>query len=172
MLVIGLLILGIVSRLVFHIDNFTPVIALALFGGVYLKQKHMIIFLIALLAITDIILGFHPTMIFTWGSVLLIGTLGYWLRNQNKILTTFVGGTISALLFFMATNFGVWLIMDIYPKTLAGLLSSYTMAIPFFRSTISSTLIYGVMLFGTYEIISNVLTKKVNLNELKKERNS
>jgi len=149
MLAIAILFLGVFSRLVLHAPNFTPVIALALFGGVYLGKKQALWVPIALLAVTDVILGLHPTMPFTWGSVLVISGIGLWLR-QHKNLNTVIGcGLFSAVLFFVVTNFGCWLTM--YPHTLAGLQECYIAAIPFFRNMLASTLVFVAVFFGLYE---------------------
>ena len=154
MLACCLLILGILSRLVFHVDNFTPVIALALFGGVYLSKKQAILLPLILFTVTDIILGFHKTMFFTWGSVALIVAIGFLVRRNKKFSTVLGGGLVSAVLFFIITNFGVWLVTGMYPLTMAGLSECYTVAIPYFRSSLLSTLIYGFVFFGAYEAVA------------------
>jgi hypothetical protein len=159
MLAIGILIFGIVSRLIVHIPNFTPVMALALFGGVYLKKDQAVLLPVLLMAVTDLFLGLHGTMFFTWGSVALIAVLGLGLR-KNKNAATIAGFSLaSALLFFVVTNFGVWLVSGMYPRTLAGLMSCYILAIPFFRHTLFSTVIYAFVLFGGYEVVAAQLKK-------------
>jgi len=77
--------------------------------------------LLALFAVTDIILGFHQTMLFTWGTVLIIATLGFAVKKNKTFATVLGGGLASAILFFITTNFGVWLMMGMYPMSLAGL---------------------------------------------------
>ncbi|MFH1622448.1 MAG: DUF6580 family putative transport protein, partial [Candidatus Omnitrophota bacterium] len=54
---------------------------------------------------------------------------------------------------FIISNFGVW-VMGWYPRTLNGLITCYTLAIPFFRTTLASTLIFSFALFGIYELIA------------------
>jgi len=155
MLAICLLVLGILSRFVVHAWNFTPVIALALFGGVYLKNKKLAILLpLALLAVTDFILGFHQMMFFTWGSIVLIAAMGLWVQKNKSLKTVLGGGLVSAVLFYVVTNFGVWLVSGMYPLTLAGLSECFVLAIPFFRSTLLGTLVYGLIFFGAYEAIA------------------
>lgn len=151
MLAVALLILGVSSRLIFHSPNFTPVIALALFGGVYLKKSQALYVPIVLLAITDLILGLHPTMPFTWGSVLVISAIGLWVRNHKSVATVLGSALFSSILFFVVTNFGSWLAM--YPHTAEGFRNCYLLAIPFFRNTLLSTLVYSAVLFGLYEWI-------------------
>ena len=155
MLATCILVLGIFSRLVMHSWNFTPVIALALFGGVYLKKKQLAIILpLVLFAVTDMILGFHKVMFFTWGSVVLIAAMGLWVQKNKSFKTILGGGLASAVLFFVVTNFGVWLVSGMYPLTMAGLAECFTLAIPFFRGTLLGTFVYGFVVFGVYEIIA------------------
>lgn len=154
MLAICLLVIGILSRLVIHVDNFTPVIALALFGGVYLRKKQAILLPFMLFAVTDIILGFHKTMFFTWGSVALIVLMGFAVQKNKNWVTVLGGGLFSAILFFIVTNFGVWMMTGMYPLTVAGLTECYVAAIPYFRSSLVSTLLYGFILFCGYEVMA------------------
>jgi hypothetical protein len=154
MLAFWLLVFGIVSRLVVHAWNFTPVIALALFSGVYLKKQQAFLLPLVLFAVTDIILGFHETMLFTWGTILMIVAIGFWVRRNKNFKTILGGGIFSAVLYHITTNFGVWLMTDIYPMTLAGLTECYVAAIPYFRNSLISTLIYGFILFGGYEAVA------------------
>ena len=154
MLATCLLVLGIFSRLIVHSWNFTPVIALALFGGVYLKKKQAILIPLILLAVTDVILGFHQTMLFTWGSIIVIVAIGLWVKRNKNFKTVLGGGLASAVLFFIVTNVGVWLVTGMYPMTLTGLTECFVLALPFFRNTLVGTFVYGLILFGVYEIIA------------------
>lgn len=160
MLAMILFIFGLVSRLIVHLPNFTPVIALALFGGVYLQKKQAVLFPVVLLAVSDILLGgFHSTILFTWGTIALIALLGLWVRknkSSHRILGT---SLLSAVLFYVITNFGVWLVDGMYPLTLNGLAQCYYAAVPFFRYSLLSTLVYTVILFGGYELMAAQIRK-------------
>jgi len=149
MLAFIILALGIFGRLVFHAPNFTPVVALALFGGVYLKKKYALIVPVALMMITDMMIGLHDIILFTWGSLLLTAAIGLWLRHNRRPAFMAGAGLLSAVLFFAITNFGAWLVM--YPHTWEGFLSCYVAAISFFRNTLLSTFVFGFILFGLYE---------------------
>ena len=151
MLAAGLLMLGVISRLIIHLPNFTPVIALALFGGVYLKKQHAVILPVLMMIIADLFIGIDATFPFTWGSMALVALIGLWVR-KNKSFTAVAGSSLlSSVLFFLVTNFGVWLVLNMYPRTLAGLIECYVMAIPFFGPTLVSTVVYTAVLFGGYE---------------------
>lgn len=153
MLAVMLLVVGIISRIIVHQPNFTPVLALALFGGVYLPRKYAVIVPIALMMLSDLILGLHDVIIFTWGSVALISLLGVAMKSRKNIFSGVFASVTAAIAFFVITNLGVWL-TGWYPMTFKGLADCYFMAIPFFRSTLLSTLIYSAILFGIYEVIA------------------
>ena len=155
MLAIALLILGIASRLITHIPNFTPVIALSLFSGVYLKKEQAVIMPLVLLAISDLILGFHETMAFTYISVLLISLIGLWLKNRKNVMNITMTSLCSSILFFVITNFGVWLVSGMYPLTAAGFKDCFILALPFFKTELFSTIVYTVVFFGSYELIAS-----------------
>ncbi len=142
------------SRLLPHPLNFAPITAMALAGGVYLDKKLSLVIPIVALLVSDWILGFYPVLFFVYGSVLAIGLAGWWLRDHKKVLA--IGGTTlaSSVLFFLVTNFGVWVVgPEMYPKTWAGLLECYAAGIPFFRNTVFGDLFYVGVLFGMFELI-------------------
>ena len=93
--------------------------------------------------ITDLIIGFHSVTLFTWGSVLLIGLMSKFFITNTK--TRISGALIAASLFFVITNFGVWS-MGSYGHTIEGLITCYTLAIPFFGNTIAGTIIFSALI--------------------------
>ena len=142
------------SRLLPHPDNFTPIAAIALAGGVYLEKRFALIIPLAALVISDIFIGFHNTILFVYGSLVIIGFMGLWLKSHKKIVPVLGTAILSSILFFVVTNFGVWLTGGgwFYPKTWQGLVECYTMAVPFFRNTLAGDLIYTGVLFGLFEL--------------------
>jgi len=132
-----------------HPPNFSPITALALFGGASFADKR-IAFLVPLLGLllSDLVLGFYSITPFVYGSFALIVVLGLWLRQRKSVARILFAAVASALLFFLVTDFGVWVLGDLYPNTLAGLGDCYVAAIPFFRNTLASSLLYSALLFG------------------------
>ena len=153
MLALILIIVGVVSRIAIHSPNFTPVIAVALFSGVYLNRKYATVIPLILMIASDIVIGFHDTILYTWGSVVLISLIGLVIKQNKRVTTIAIAGTFSSILFFIITNFGAWL-SPLYPHTWQGLQECYIAAIPFFRNTFLSTVLYGAVLFGAYEMIA------------------
>lgn len=145
-------ILAALSRLLPHPPNFTPVAAMALFGGAYYQDKKMS-FLMPMLAmfISDIVIGFHSTMLFVYSGFIFIVIIGLQMKNRIKPLNIIAASLASSILFFIISNFGVW-VSGGYPQNIAGLLECYTMAIPFFKNTLLGDLFYCWVMFGGYEI--------------------
>lgn len=151
-LIAGLLAMGVLARFAPHPANATPLLAIALFGGTYLPKRWGILLPLGIVAITDFVLGWHVTIPFTWGAFALAGFLGWWIR-ANPSATRILGGTLAgAALFYLITNFGVWVVRDFYPRTPAGLWECYVRAIPFFRNALAGDVLYATALFGTYAI--------------------
>jgi len=143
------------SRLLPHPANFTPILAIALAGGVYLDKRIALVIPLAALIISDLFIGFHNTIFFVYGSFLLIGFIGVWLQSHKKPLWI-VGTTLfSSVIFFMITNFGVWITGGgwFYAKTWQGLIECYTLALPFFRNSVAGDLVYTAVLFGLFEFV-------------------
>lgn len=151
---------AVILRLVPHIPNMAPIAGLALFGGTYLNKKFSLLIPLAAMFISDIFLGFHNTMPFVYGSFFLIGLLGLWLKS-HKTLPNIVAVTLfGSILFFIITNFGVWLMPNgMYTHDFAGLVQCYLMGLPFFRNTLAGDIFYVGIMFGLYELIIFVYQK-------------
>lgn len=154
--------IGASMRLLPHAPNFAPIAAIALFGGVYFSRKIGLVLPIAAMLVSDLFIGFYSPwlMLTVYASFVLTVVLGHWLKKHKKWYA-FAGSAIAAgVLFFVVTNFAVWLTSPWYAKTLAGLIQCYVMAIPFFRNTIMGNLFYVTVFFGAYELIVFYWRKK------------
>ena len=161
MLIIALFILGLVTRLIPHVPNFTPIIAISLFSGAYLNKKYALWFPLALYIISEAIIGLHGVILFTWGSIFLITLLGWKLRDRVNLKNNLVFALLASISFFIITNFGVWLI-GWYPPTLAGLIQCYIAGIPFFRVSLLANLSYITVLTLVYNsVVKKAADKKV-----------
>ena len=143
---ISLIFILALSRLIPHPYNFTPVLAVGVFSGFYFKQIYLSFFVVVFsMFIGDLFLGFHSTMFFTYISLVVAVLIGLYIKRFNFTEILF-SGLASSLCFFIITNFGAWLTLEMYEKNLTGLLQSYVLAIPFFHNTLISTLLYLVVL--------------------------
>ena len=151
-LVSSLIFTAIFFRLIPHIPNFTPVAAIALFGGTYLGKKYLS-FLIPFVAmlLSDAILGFHSTMIAVYVSFALVVGIGMLLRKKTTFSTVIIASLASSILFFVITNFGSWMSgMMPYPMTFSGLMMAYEAGLPFFRNELAGTLVFSGVFFGSF----------------------
>ena len=149
-----LVLLAAMARLLPHPANFTPLAAMALAGGVYFDKKFALVIPLAALVLSDLFLGFDSTVFFVYGSFVLIGLLGLWLKSHKKPLPIVASAAISSVLFFVITNFGVWMTGGgwSYPRTWQGVVECYTLAVPFFRNTLAGDIVWTGVLFGLFEL--------------------
>jgi hypothetical protein len=156
---IGMILTATASRLIPHPPNFTPLTAMALFGGACFTDKRAA-FLVPLvgLFLSDLILGFNALMPVVYGSFALTVCLGFWLCHQRSTLQVTSATIAGAVLFFVLTNFGFWAFDSLYPKTLVGFAECYALAIPFFWNTLLSSLLYSAILFGGLAFAENRFT--------------
>ena len=170
----GLILLAAVSRLIPHPPNFAPIASLAIFGGTVINnKKYALILPLGALLLSDILFelftstkGFYDiSQTFVYGAFILITFLATKIKTvstKNILFACLWSGAI----FFILSNFGVWLTGVFYPKTLAGLMQCYTAAIPFYKNeffgnmllnTFMSNIFYTAVLFGAYAIIKKTV---------------
>jgi len=159
-----LITLGAASRLLPHEANFAPIGAIALFGGAMLGWKYALWLPLGAMIISDVFIGFYSGIGFTWAAFLLIAAFGMTLRRAGLGKKVVLGGLASAIIFFIVSNFGVWVSSGMYAQTLAGLVQCYTMALPFFRMTLLSDLFYSGVLFGLQAFAVYAVTKRMRLS--------
>jgi len=152
--ILAAILLAAAMRLMPHPPNFSPIAAMALFGGAYLGRR-AIAFAAPLgaLVLSDLVLGFYPEAVFVYLSVGAIVLIGWALEKRRTVLRVGAAAVAASVLFYLVTNFGVWLVMDYYPKTLAGLATCYVAAIPFFQNTLAGDLVFSALLFGGFALL-------------------
>ncbi|MCY7350912.1 MAG: hypothetical protein LH606_09615 [Cytophagaceae bacterium] len=160
---ITLILLAAFSRLIPHAPNFTAVGAMALFGGAYFSRKSWAL-AVPLLALwlSDIVLNnvmyrqYYPTFTlqvnpWTYGTFAVIVVLGAVLLKRVKPLNVVFTSVLASTLFFLMSNFSVWLGSGAFPQTPGGLMACYTVALPFFGNTLAGDLFWCGVLFGVFE---------------------
>jgi len=137
------------SRFIPHPPNFTSLLALSFYVPVLLGTRFIPALMIAFV-LTDLIIGLHQSVLFTWGSIVLIGIISkYFTKN---ILSRVTGAMIGACIFFIITNFGVWS-LGFYGYSLASLKLCYILAIPFFSYTLISTILFSALFETVYMLV-------------------
>jgi len=128
------------SRFLVHPWNFSPVLALFMFAG----QRGLRSWLPLMLALvlSDLILGFAPTVLAGYAVYALVALVSERRRVHWLPLTL-----SSSVVFFLVSNFAVWAGATMYPMTPAGLMSCYAAAVPFFGNTLMGNLFYSYLIF-------------------------
>jgi len=164
-IVTGFIVFAALTRLLPHAYNFTPLGAIALFGAAYFpKKKWALIIPLAAFWMSDLLLNnitysafyngftwFTSDMLYTYGSIAMIVILGYYLLKKITMGRILTGALGASVIFFIVSNFGVWVSGTMYPLSFEGLIACYTAAIPFFHYTIAGNIVYSAVLFGAYE---------------------
>ena len=158
--------------------GFAPQIAMALFAGSVSKDKRFaFLFPLLSLFISDLlyqflysqglttIKGFYSGQLVNYLVIASVTVIGFFI-NKNKIGQIFLGSLAGAIYFFLASNFTVWIGggLDInnqpYPRSLSGLLLCYTEALPFFKWSVLSTLLFNGIFFGSFYLLGKSILKK------------
>ncbi|MEI6576758.1 MAG: DUF6580 family putative transport protein [Bacteroidota bacterium] len=152
-LIVIAILTGAFMRLVPHWPNFTPIAAIALFGGAYINRKDLAI-LIPLMALflSDLFLGLHAYLIPVYGCFAITAAIGFFLKNKISGTNVILASLASSLLFFLVTNFAVWALGMNFSRDFSGLMQCYTIALPFFLNGTLGDLFYTGVLFGGFAL--------------------
>ena len=152
-----------ITRLIPHPPNFTSTIAIAFYLPALFGVKYFIVALTAFI-LSDIIIGLHNLVLFTWGSLLFIGLFSKYLKG---FYLRILGISGSCLIFFLVSNFGVWFVTNTYTNDLSGLISCYVMGLPFLKNTFISSLIISILVeYLILMKLSKTYISKINSNFL------
>lgn len=164
---LAIVLLAALSRILPHPPNFTPVGALALFGAAYFTPRWLAIAAPLLgLFLSDLVLNnlvyaeyqtgfvwFSGGFLWIYGSFVVISLLGFAFLQRISAGRIAALSIMASVLFFVVTNFGVWLGSGMYPQTVSGLVACYTAAIPFFANTLLGDLFYSAAMFGSFALL-------------------
>jgi hypothetical protein len=150
--------LAIAARFIPGAANFSPVYAGLLFSGAYLKRRDSIWFPILLLAGSDLLVNtllyhtsFQWMQTLNWIGFAAIVMVGWWLQKRMSTRNVLIASVAGPSVFFVISNFGVWLAGGLYPPTFGGLTACFVAAIPFYGNSLLSAVLFSGILFGAYE---------------------
>jgi hypothetical protein len=158
--VLTMILVGAAMRLIPHWPNFTPIAAMALFGGVYMTRKYLA-FIIPLVAmfLSDLILGLHTSMIAVYVAFSITVLIGIVVSRNPKFFNIAGAAITSTILFFLITNFASWLGSPMYPQTFGGLMACYVAGLAFLNdgngisfliNSLLGDLFYTFVFFGVF----------------------
>ncbi len=139
--------LAVVARLLPHPPNFSPLGALALFGGASFADRRLALFIpLTAMLISDLFLGLHATLPAVYACLAINVLIGRWAGNGLAISRLLPAAVVGSLIFFLGTNLVYWLAF--YDPSWQSLVTCFTMALPFYQYTLASDLVFGGILFG------------------------
>jgi hypothetical protein len=161
---IGIITAAALSRLVPHPPNVTPVAAMALLGGSCLvNRKAAYVVPLASMFVSDVVLA---TTRYDWhlmlasqpvvyAAILATTLLGRMISDRRSPWQVGSAMLAASIMFFLVTNFAVWAMGELYPRTGAGLAACYTAGLPFFRNSLMGDAFHTLVLFGGLAIVEN-----------------
>jgi len=138
------------SRFIKILPNFSLV------GSFGFFQSNLIVFFAQILAFDLFFGGVYKGFLFTY-----LGFFSYWVFGRlagDKLKNQLFMLPFASFLFFLISNLGVWWFW--YARTFSGLITCYTLALPFYRNTLLGDLFFGGMI-----IMIRVLARMLNTTE-------
>jgi len=149
LLVVGMIFVAAMFRVLPHPPNFTPIAAIALFGGAVLSDKRWAMGVpVLIMFFSDWVIGFHSLAPLIYSSFVVMVFMGRFLGERRRVLPVGLVAVGASIFFFVVSNLGVWAFGGLYPHSVDGLVACYVAALPFFHNTLLGTLFYSVVLFG------------------------
>jgi hypothetical protein len=147
-------------RVMPHPWNFTPIGAMALFSGALVRDRRIALaFPLLMLVVSDIFIGFNVLEPLVFVSFLVNVFIGLWLKRRRTPVRIGLATLLGAIQFFLVTNFGVWMFLNTYPKTAAGLLTCYAVGAPLFWNTLAGDALFATFLFGGYALAERFILR-------------
>jgi hypothetical protein len=158
------------SDTVSALANFSPVGAMALFGGAYFSNRWKgILFPVLTLFVSDFIL--HQTVFrqygngflysgwyLVYGAFALMAIAGHLIMKHVTVNRFVISTLVCVFIHWIITDLGVWYRSSLYTQNFTGYLHCLVVAIPFELKFLASTVIYGAIMFGAFEWLQNRYT--------------
>ncbi len=158
------------------IPNLEIITSFSLIAGAMLGGLYVFLVPLAIIAVSDIYFGNTSILYFTWSAFMIIGLFGWFLRNKKSFNYRFIAlmtgmGIFSSLFFYLYTNFGWWLLTNMYSHTWSGLIQCYIAGLPFLKNNLLGNLFFvplftslALLAWKFYSILefrSSVVLKKI-----------
>ena len=154
---ISLILILALARLIPHPPNFPPIVAVAIMSSCFFRNIYLsFAVIIVSMLLADVFIGFYNNMFFVYLSLLLIAFIFFKISTKIKLQNLFIFGFLGSGIFFLISNFGVWILSGMYEKNFNGLAYCYFLALPFFVNTVLSTIIFTYSAF----VSNNLFSKK------------
>ena len=154
MIPIIMMTLLVISRMISDIPNFTATIALIMFTSYLIRDKFQSVLVILVSQIiSDLYIGIYSSMFFVYGAYVFIALLSPIIMNKLSFKSVLISSLVTPTIFYIVSNFGVWITGSTYPLSLDGLIMCYVAGIPFFDETLLSTVVFSVTIYVMMKLI-------------------
>ena len=154
MIPIIMIALLVISRMISDIPNFTATIALIMFTSYLIRDKFLSVLVILVSQIiSDLYIGIYSSMFFVYGAYFFIALLSPIIMNKLSFKSVLISSLVTPTIFYIVSNFGVWITGSTYPLSLDGLIMCYVAGIPFFDETLLSTVVFSVTIYVMMKLI-------------------
>ena len=144
----------VISRMISDIPNFTATIALIMFTSYLIRDKFLSVLVILVSQIiSDLYIGIYSSMFFVYGAYVFIALLSPIIMNKLSFKSVLISSLVTPTIFYIVSNFGVWITGSTYPLSLDGLIMCYVAGIPFFDETLLSTVVFSVTIYAMMKLI-------------------
>ena len=144
----------IISRMISDIPNFTATIALIMFTSYLIRDKFLSVLVILVSQIiSDLYIGIYSSMFFVYGAYVFIALLSPIIMNKLSFKWVLISSLVTPTIFYIVSNFGVWITGSTYPLSLDGLIMCYVAGMPFFDETLLSTVVFSVTIYVMMKLI-------------------
>ena len=138
-----------IARLIPHPPNFTPIIAAAIISSYLFRNIYFsLIVLLSSMFLSDLIIGLYDNFLFIYFSLFLVIFVQSRINMKITFKNLYLHSLIASLIFFITTNFSVWMFSNLYEKSFSGLIYCYFLAIPFFTNTVLSTILFSYIAYA------------------------
>jgi hypothetical protein len=149
-LALGLIVVGVLSRVIPHPPNVTAVVGVTLLGAYAIRSPWLAALIpLAVMALSDLVLGWHSSALFTYAGMLAGTFIGRGLLRQLSVVRLGGAAFLASLAFFVISNFGVYL-GGYYGFGIDGLVACYVAAIPFWGYSLVGDIGSTALLFALF----------------------
>lgn len=160
--ILFLLLIVVISAILPHPANVTPIGALGMFAGTYMRKPGFLLLPVAAAMFADLAtVGVYSVLImfFVYTGHLLSALCGRYLVRDRALKTRLpVAVVASSVGFYLVSNIGNWWVYQ--PHTWAGLVECYTLGLPYLARTLFGNALYSVLFFGAFVLLQQASSRE------------
>ncbi len=162
--ILGLVGIGVFGRIVPHLPDATPITAITLAAQQHIGRVWAFVIPLAAMLISDAFIGFYSwrIMLAVYASFAIVSALSLLRAKYPGLRTTALIVILSPVIFFLTTNFAVWIFSPWYAKNLAGLMYCYSLGLPFLRSMLIGDIAYTTIILGAFAAVRFMSSYRVH----------